>query len=148
MGRGGCPFLTKHFNYEENCFDKGFSVSILEKLFGSGLNAGLVDPLKVSPRKDKESKWMKAIRSVYPYGMNHDTGNGIYNESDITGLIFTKLSTKHNRTKSNGRRNHTTNNFELNNYLEFIKNTMDNDIKNSPNTFRKSICSLTKANLK
>ena len=102
-GRGGCPLLTKHFNYEENCFDGGFSVSILEKLSGPGqTNAGVVDSQKVSGRRDRESEWMKIIRSVYPYGMNHDTGNGIYNENDVTGLIFNKLSIKNNRTKSNG----------------------------------------------
>ena len=73
-GKGTAPFLIKHFK-NSACFDAGFSVNILEKLDGSGLIRGKVNKTKIEPRRRKETEWMLRLRSVFPYGFNHDVGN-------------------------------------------------------------------------
>ena len=74
-GKGSCPFLIKHFSNSGPCFQQGFTVNVLEKLEGSGLtDRNIVNTKLVDSRKKREKFWMLKMRSVYPYGMNHDFG--------------------------------------------------------------------------
>ena len=147
-GRGKCPYLIKHFN-SGPCEGCGFSVSILEKIDGSGLtDDGKVDKTKSSFRRERETDWMLRLRSVFPYGMNHDVGKNLDEGDLVVGTLFPKLSVTNKRTRSHTRNFRNNIVFNLDEFLIFIDDTLNNDLFNAPNIFRMSTLSLKKTNLK
>ena len=147
--QGSCPFLRKHFKTGNLCHNAGFSVRILEKLPGKGLtDRGVVDRSKVAFRKEKEAEWMLKLRTVYPYGLNHDFGRNLCQGDVVIGKFFPKVSNKVARTPGHSRTNPGNVAFSLDNYLQYIVDTLHNDLHNVPNIFRVSISSLKKSKLK
>ena len=148
-GNSSSPFLTKHFR-SQPCLGAKFSISILEKLPGSGLTArNIVDSSKVAFRRERESYWILKLRTVFPYGMNHDTGKHQPQGDTVIGKIFPKLSSKNRRSPSQTRNyRNVISNFDTGTFLSSIDETLGNDIKNAPHNFRKDIYSLKKAQLK
>jgi len=146
-GKGTCPFLIKHFSSSSPCHNKGFRVNVLQKLVGSGLtDRGAVDKSKVSDRKDIENGWILKMRTVFPYGLNHDFGQDLSKGDSVIGINFPKiLFKKRAPTRSCRPQN---NNFVLADKLNWIEDIIINDIKNAPNIFRVFISGLKKCHLK
>ena len=148
-GNSSSPFLTKHFK-SQPCLGAKFSISILEKLPGSGLTArNVVDSSKVAFRRERESYWILKLRTVFPYGMNHDTGKHQPQGDTVIGKMFPKLSSKKRRSQSRTRNyRNVINNSSNSSFLSSIDGILGNDIKNAPHIFRVHIFSLKKAQLK
>ena len=149
LGKGGCPYLIKHFNTGP-CKGSKFSVCILEKLPGSGIGRdGKVDKEKSIIRRKKETEWMLRLRTVYPYGMNHDVGKNLEEGDLVVGTLFPKLS-KRKQSISNHRRFRPRMRtcFNLTDFISFVNNTLQSDLKNAAYKFRTAITSLKKCHLK
>ena len=105
-GFGSCPFVIKHFN-SQSCKGADFSISILEKLKGNGRTPrGAIDATQTSERRSKEKEWMKKLRTLFPYGLNHDTDKNLEHGDFVTAHCFPKLKeTVKNNEHRHGRHN-------------------------------------------
>ena len=147
LGKGGSPFLVKHFSTGP-CKGSKFSVCILEKLPGNGFGVdGKVDKNISILRRKKETEWMLRLRTVYPYGMNHDVGKNLEQGDLVVGTLFPKISKRKRSTShSRGFRPHPV--FNLTDFNLFINNTLENDLKHAAYKFRTAISCLKKCHLK
>ena len=108
-----------------------------------------MDSSIVDPRKGKETEWMMKLRTVFPYGNNHDIGKNLETGDVVIGKLFPKLSNSTKRTGKHSRNNHrANNNFDIDNYMNFINDTLENELPNAVNKFRLSISTLRKSHLK
>ena len=65
----GCELVIR---YKKNCESNVFTLQILEKLKGDGYgDDNKPDPTVTKLRQDREDFWIKRLRTVYPYGINH-----------------------------------------------------------------------------
>ena len=138
-GKGSCPYLVKHFN-SGPCQGSNFSVRIIENREGTGrLERGGIDSNLVSDRRDCETKWMLKLRTVYPYGLNHDTGKNLNRGDRIVGLEFPKLSStvkQSNNRHTRGVMNNHRPQFDVDQFLLFLHEDLQDDIQNVPNKVR------------
>ena len=147
-GRGSCPFLIKHFN-KGNCKGANFHVQVVEKFIGTGRTNGAVDASLVSSRRDRETEWMLKLRTVFPYGLNHDTGSNFEHGDNVVGITFPKLSTTIKQTHFHGRNNRgIPNNFNIDTFCNDLRLKLATDIHNVSNYLRISISGLKKCHLK
>ena len=148
-GKGSCPFLIKHFSQGNPCYGEGFSVNVLENLEGLGqTERNLVDPKKVDERKTKEKAWMLRLRSVYPYGMNHDFGNNLNKGDTVIGRFFTSLTKTTKRERPVIRPNRRNQVFSIDDFLTQLHDNLNTNLHLIPNQLRVRINSLKKQQLK
>ena len=90
-------YLVQHFQ-NGRCKGATFTFQIIENLVGTGrTDDDKSDPQFTPARKSRETQWMLAMRTVYPYGLNEKIGetgdlNRLRLEDDgIIGKKFPKL---------------------------------------------------------
>ena len=79
--------------------------------------------------------------------MNLDFGNNQDSGDKVIGKLFPKLAANVKRTPNRANRR-AIHNFNPGNYLNFVNSTINHNIKNAANIFRKDISSLKKKHLK
>ena len=144
-----CKRLNDHFT-SGRCKGSTYSVSIIEKLEGTGLtNRGIMDPQYTPARKARETYWMKELRTVYPYGLNDRIGDEPItpNTHINVGLRFKALP-RRNKRISRGKLHNGITNLKPNDFIEKLKHVLDTDITSAPNFLRISLASMKKSNLK
>ena len=78
-----CRILSEHFN-SPLCKGASFKINILEKLCGDGRDKnGVVDSSITKIRREKETKYMLQLRTVYPFGLNDRIGNEYRSMSNL-----------------------------------------------------------------
>lgn len=149
-GHGSCPHLIKHFN-SGPCQGATYTLRVLEKRPGTGrTDRDVIDKNEVADRKESETKWMLKLRTVYPYGLNHDTGKNFDRGDNVVGKDFPKLASTvkqtNHRYARNNRNNYTP--FKIDSFINNIKNEVGNNIHNVANILRISVGSLKKGHMK
>ena len=112
----GCTIFINHFS--NVCKEASFSVQILEKLPGNGYKNDRVDEEMRAQRLEKEDYWMKALRTVYPYGLNEHTK--FMNEDVPVGRLFYPLprhGTCYTNERTRIRRSDTPSHSDLNLFM-------------------------------
>ena len=87
----GCEEFIQHFS--KNCQKKSFSIQIIELLEGNGYTEnGEIDEESRKSRLEREDYWMKALRSVFPYGLNDRVKLKGQTTNGNIGKLFPPLS--------------------------------------------------------
>ena len=92
---------------------------------------------------------MLKLRTVFPYGLNHDAGKFEHGDN-VVGIDFPKLSSTVNHNNHHGR-NYRRNNNNVFNVIVFynnLKHLLNSDVRNVPNFLRITIPALKKSHLK
>ena len=105
-GKFGCEYLIQHFS--ECCINQSFLIQIIEKFSGNGYKNGEVDEQMRNKRLEKEDRWMKTLRTIYPYGLNEKCKHK--NIEQETVAYFTQyLDTNKDPKKDTDQRRKTIN---------------------------------------
>ena len=91
--------IAKHFSGEDNCNITHFTVKPIE----------LIQNESNTYRKERESFWIKELRTVVPYGLNNNLDGYNWNnnvENRIVGTIFNRITTKRGSRGCNGHKKH------------------------------------------
>ena len=174
-----CTRLYEHFS-KGLCKDSHFSLQIIEKLSGDGRIVdvgdkqgtgkdgvsvdGVPDKTRKKPklkpidksveseRRKRETYWIKALRTAYPYGLNSRIGEEykkVNNDIDVIGKYFIKTGGRGiygSRGKRHARHTHCR--LTKFNFTDLLNQTLKNDLPNAPNFIRISITSMKKSHLK
>ena len=144
-----CDILNTHF-HKGKCKDSTYTVSIIEKLEGSGQTAsGAMDPKYTPARKARELFWIKELRTAFPYGLNHRIGDEpVTEDSSIrVGTKFRALP-RRNARYSRGRRHNGTTVMNSQKFINDLNALLLADITRAPNFIRISLASMKKCHLK
>ena len=144
--KSGCENFISHFNGP--CRDSSFNIIILEKLEGNGYNSSNeIDEEARRIRLSCEDKWIKTLRTVFPYGLNDRVRNcGSNNES--VGYIFPRLKREHQRSVRGRNRHHLQNPTTIESFFRDIYSTIRESPKTSFNFIRKLLDKCKKKLLK
>ena len=86
-GKSGYEIFIDH--YRNVCKNGTFSIQLIEKLPGNGYENGIKDNAMLEYRLQREDSWMKALRTVYYYGLNERTK--YMNKESHIGRLFQPL---------------------------------------------------------
>ena len=143
----GCRHVLNH--YKENCVGTSFSfsVQILEKLTGSGYKDGKIDPEMRDLRLKSEDFWMKALRTIYPYGLNERAKK--HDDEISVGKLYPPLSRSGDRAcRSRANRNNRYSSVSTDSFFDSLQHLLTNDLKSCLNTIRKLLNNTKKKVLK
>ena len=145
----GCEKFIDHF--KTTC-PKKFSVQIIVKLEGSGLNDhGQMDEEQLRKRINMEDKAIKSLRTIYPYGLNiraRDRVTGTENQGNV-GILFPPLPRKGPSVRrERGNRNNREENYTKDTFFEKFQSFITEDIKNSFYNLRILLNKIKKKTLK
>ena len=148
-------YFVQHFN-NGRCKGATFTFQVIENLAGTGrTDDNRTDPLSTPARRSRETQWMLALRTVYPYGLNEKIGesgdlNRLRLEDDgIIGKKFPKLPRTTTRVAPvQGNSNADYSSFNHRQFLESLIQKLQQDIRNAPNFIRVALYSMHKKPLK
>ena len=144
--KSGCENFISHFN--GHCKGSGFDIQILEKLEGDGYNAlHEVDDVKREIRLSCEDKWIKSLRTIFPYGLNDRVRKSSDNNESV-GYLFPPVGRKHQRPVRTRNRNHLNNPLTINAFFADIYKTLKDTPKSAFNFIRKLLDKCSKSLLK
>ena len=133
----GCTHLIEHFR--ETCKHSSLTVQIIEKLQGNGYNKyGTVDEEMKKTRLTREDETIKALRVIYPYGLNSKTRKRNKNNENV-GKLFPPLPRTGERPKRSHKNRNNRSNIDSTIFLEEVEKYIKNDLKRSFNQIRKLI---------
>ena len=144
--KSGCENFINHFN--SNCKGSGFNIQILEKLEGSGYNAlHEVDDVKRKVRLSCEDKWIKKLRTIFPYGLNDRVRNST-NTDESVGYLFPPMGRTNQRPVRSRNRNHLPNPITTEAFFADIYKALNDLPKSAFNFIRKVLDKCCKKLLK
>ena len=144
--KSGCQHFITHFN--GSCKGYTFNIQVLEKLKGNGYTS--LDEIDEEKRKDRlscEDKWIKLLRTIFPYGLNDRVRNTGSKEQAV-GHLFPRLLRNHQRSIRSGIRNHTRSTTSIESFFNDIYKTIKETPKLAFNFIRKSLDKCRKSLLK
>ena len=100
----GCRYLREHFTTGV-CKDATFSVTIIEKLKGSGRDTfGSIVKEETEFRRVRERWWMSELRTIYPYGLNIRYESTFNNHENMEhNHTYNKFNSKTTKRKVRGK---------------------------------------------
>ena len=144
---GHCKILSDHFNVGM-CKGASYKVQIIEKLEGDGrTERGALDPSLTQIRKQKEIKWIKSLRTAYPYGLNDLIGeSSSKNDIDCVGIKFPALNRKYSRIR--GIKHSLVNKLSGKDFLYQLNRHLIFNLPNAMNFIRSNVSVLNKSSLR
>ena len=148
-------YLVQHFK-NGRCNNATFTFQVIENLEGTGRTNDnkKSDPASVSGRRTRETEWILALRTAYPYGLNEkieESGdlNRLRQENDgIIGKKFPKLPRSTIRIGGQGSSKTDYSSFNHQQFLDTLVEKLQKDIRNAPNFIRIALYSMHKKPLK
>ena len=101
-----CKVLNNHF-HKGYCKDSTYSVTIIEKLEGTGrTERNVMDKSFLPLRKARERFWMHELRTIFSYSLNDKVGDGYKSENTRinVGNRFSAFPRKHIRANRGNRK--------------------------------------------
>ena len=106
----GCRYVNEHFT-EGDCRGAKFTINVIEQFQGNGRVDGdfnrALDPKITKARREVEHFWIAEMRTIYPYGLNINYKNELFNRENISNHVaytqFHSVNKVHNNRKR-GRR--------------------------------------------
>ena len=144
-----CEILNKHFT-EGRCKGSTYSVSIIEKLEGTGqTDRGSMDAKATPARKARELYWMHELRTIFPYGLNDRIGDEPKTPDTHVNVArrFRPLPRKHKRI-NRGKSHKGFNSMKPKDFVDKFKIALISDISGVPNFVRISLSNMKKANMR
>ena len=145
-----CKILSKHFSIGLSK-NANYIVNIIDKLSGSGRddNGNPIPGITVE-RQNKETKWVLALHTVYPYGLNDKVGDEYMAEKDsrVVGNMFLSLHPLCKHPEYNYSKNKLDNSFLKQNFVKILTTHIDHNLKDAGYLIRVSIKSFKKSFLK
>ena len=134
----GCEHVINHAT--EFCQKHLFTYTIIEKLPGTGYINGQLDPNMTKIRKERESEWIKKLRTIYPYGLNEKAEGKETDSSSLqsaVGKLFPPLPRTGNRpVRSRNNRNNRISPLSASEFFDQLNLFLTSDIKHSFNNIR------------
>ena len=148
--KSGCKNIINH--YKNGCIGFTFSIQVIEILEGTGYNE--IDEVDEDLRKkhlEIEEKWMKEIRTIYPYGLN-ERAKELRNTKDLfraIGTLFPPLR-KHGVRERRNRlnRNNKMSHISSKDFFASLNTIFKNNLKTSFNRIRLTLNKAKKGVLK
>ena len=146
--------LVQHFN-KGRCKNATYTIHIIENIEGTGQFAdGKVNPDFIPARRSRETEWMLAMRTIFPYGLNEKIGESgnlqkLQEEDGMVGKKFPKLPRANIRSdikRDNNKIDYSS--FDRKQFLDTLVEKLKHDLKNAPNYIRVALFSMHKKQLK
>ena len=145
-------YLVHHFN-KGRCKNATYTIQVIENLEGTGRTVdNKTDPEFTHARRSRETEWILALRTVYPYGLNEkvaDSGDLNRSNDGIIGKKFPKLpriAMRVGTNQVNSKPDYST--FDHQQFLDTLVDKLQKDITNAPNFIRVALFSMHKKQLK
>ena len=121
-GRNRNSLLSKHFSGDFGCYPKHLSYKIIERIIP---NVHFSEKENTRKRLNRETFWMKELRTVTPYGLNNNCDGRDwakeYKDTDIVASIFNPVLPLNGRRRGCRGRRKYKNSRKPFNFSRFLK---------------------------